>query len=156
MPAWGQNAGNIPPRNGTAPCRNAYPLSTPHYAPQELPLSNENPSSVAAYGGYRAVPLPVVVMGGNFGRHDGLHGRLMEVAQADSYDARGSARWPAAGTYEEPGAATAVLNMMRLAPTTSAHPGMSLGMGGGPGTTMLFVAPPVMTMQSRPIYATGL
>lgn len=155
MPAWRQNEANEQPRNGTAPTRNDYPLSVPVYGPNGLPMSMENPSSVAAGGGYRAVPLDAGLAAGNFGRHDGLHGRLMEVSQADTYNsARGP--WPRAGTYEEPGAAVAVLQMIRLAPSTSAHPGAGIGVGGGPGPTMLFQAPPVFSIQTRPIYATGL
>ncbi len=155
MPFWQQNAGNEQPRNGTAPTRNDYPLSLPTYDAAMLAPSEENPSSTSGYGGFRAVPLPVVVDGRNFGRHDGLGGRLMEVSQADSYNSA-IGPFPRAGTYEEPGAATAVLNMIRLQPTTSAHPGAGIGVGGGPGPAMVFVAPPVFTYQTRPIYATGL
>jgi hypothetical protein len=155
MPSYGQNAAQVWPRNGTAPTKDNYPHSLPEYGPQGLPLSNENPSSVAAGGGYRADPLPVLVEGGNFGRHDGLKGRLMEVAQADTFNSA-VGPFPRAGTYEEPGAATAVLQLVRLQPSTSAHAGAGIGVGGGPGRSMLFVAPPVFTLQTSPIYAAGL
>lgn len=154
MAFYQQNAGQIEPRNGTAPCRNAYPLSYPVYQPGMIAPSNENPGSTLPSDGFSAVP-NFVAVNVSFGDHDALDGRLMAVAQADSYNSA-VGPFPRAGTYEEPGAATAVLQMMRLAPTTSAHPGLSLGMGGGPGPTMLFQAPPVFSVQTRPIYATGL
>lgn len=140
------------PRNGTAPCRNAYPRSAPIYQPNMNPESMENPGSTIPSDGFSARPNYVVV-DVSFGDHDALGGALMRVAQADTYDTHMNP-WPAAGTYEEPGAAVAVLQMMRLAPTTSAHPGLSSATGAGP--TMLFVAPPVFSVQTTPIYATGL
>jgi hypothetical protein len=155
MPAWKQNAPQIPPRNGTAPVKNAYPLSYTVYGPQEIPPSQENPAGVSAYGGYRAVPLQVDVVP-SFGRHDGLQGRLMEVSQADLYT-QPPAGWtfPRAGTWEEPGGPIAAAGIgLRLAPTTSAHPG--LAQATGPGPTMAFTAPPVFSVQTRPIYAVGL
>jgi hypothetical protein len=140
----------IMPRNGTAPCKNAYPRSAPIYEPNMNPESMENPGSTRS--GFRRFPGPVGELV-NFGDHDALGGALMRVAQADMYDMHLNP-WPAAGTYEEPGAAVAVLQMMRLQPTTSAHPGLAQSTGAGP--TMLFVAPPVFSVQTTPIYATGL
>lgn len=140
------------PRNGTAPCRNAYPRSAPIYEPNMNPESMENPGSTIPSDGFSARPNYVGV-DVSFGDHDALGGALMRVAQADTYDSSRNP-WPAAGTYEEPGAAIAVLQMIRLAPTTSAHPGLSSATGAGP--TMLFVAPPVFSVQTTPIYATGL
>lgn len=155
MAGYRQNEANVWPRNGTAPTRDYYPLSVPVYDAQGIAPSEENPAGVHAGGGYRAVPLAAGVVGDNFGRHDGLAGRLMEVSQADSFDsARGP--FPRAGTYEEPGGAIAVLRMLRLKPSTSAHPGAGIGVGGGPGPTMIFTPPPSFTIQSRPIFATGL
>lgn len=156
MPGYRQNEEQVWPRNGTAPTKDFYPLSRPVYDAAMLAPSEENPAGVAPGGGYRAVPLLAIVAGGNFGRHDGLDGRLMEVAQADTFDARGSARWPAAGTWEEPNGPVAALRMVRLKPTTSAHPGAGIGLGGGPGPTMVYAPPPSFTVQTRPIFATGL
>lgn len=151
--AWyRQNAANGIPRGGIAPMRNHYPRSAPIYDAQMLAPSEENPSSTAPGGGYRAFPLGVGVVP-SFGSWDGLGGRLMAVSQADTYDTSANP-WPAAGTYEEPGAATAVLQMIRLQPTTSAHPGLAMATGAGPN--MLFVAPPVFGYQTQPIYAVGL
>jgi hypothetical protein len=152
MPYYQQNAAQEWPRNGTAPTHNDYPKSYPVYGPGGIPLAMENPGSTLPSDGYSAQP-SFVNVNVSFGEHDGLHGNLMRVAQADTYNSA-VGPFPRAGTYEEPGAATAVLNMIRLAPTTSAHPGLSFSTGAGP--TMLFVAPPVFSVQSTPIYATGL
>lgn len=152
MPFWKQNAAQEWPRNGTAPTKDFYPRSRTVYGPGMIPPSQENPSSTSVYGGYRAIPLQLVVEP-SFGEHDALHGDLMRVAQADMYDSSQNP-WPAAGTSSEPNAAVGIMQMMRLQPTTSAHPGLSFATGGGP--TMLFHAPPVFSAQSQPIYAIGL
>jgi len=149
---WQQNAEQVWPRNGTAPTKDYYPRSAPFYAPQRIAPSQENPSSVAPGGGYRATPLYVDVQP-SFGEWDGLGGDLMRVSQADTYDTSMNP-WPAAGTSSESNAAVGVMQMMRLQPTTSAHPGLSFATGGGP--TMMFHAPPVFSAQSQPIYAVGL
>ena len=140
------------PRNGTAPCRNAYPRSAPVYQPSMIPGSMENPGSTLPSDGFSARP-NLLLVDVSFGDHDALGGQLMRVAQSDMYDSSQNP-WPATGSYEEPGAAIAVLDMVRLAPTTSAHPGLQNATGAGP--TMLFVAPPVFSIQTRPIFATGL
>jgi len=153
MAFYQQNEANEWPRNGTAPVKDFYPLAYPVYAPQLIAPSQENPSSTSSYGGYRAVPLQVDVQP-SFGDHDGLHGRLMAVSQADTYNSEPNP-WPAAGVYDVPNGQIAVMEMMRLQPTTSAHPGLSTPASGG-GPTMVFRAPPVFSAQSRPIYALGL
>lgn len=152
MAFYQQNRGNIPPRNGTAPCRNAYPYSETMYGPAMIPMGMDNPGSTTPSDGFRASPTGI---GQNvsFGRHDGLAGRLMEVSQADMYTSPPQP-FPRAGTWEEPGGPIAASMMVRLAPTTSAHMGLSMATGAGPA--MLFVAPPVFTVQSKPIYALGL
>lgn len=152
MPFWKQNAEQEWPRNGTAPTKDYYPRSAPFYGPAMLAPSQENPSAVSAFGGYRATPLFVHVVP-SFGDHDGLDGQLMAVAQADMYDSSQNP-FPATGTSSEPNAAVGIMQMMRLQPTTSAHPGLSFATGGGP--TMMFHAPPVFSAQSQPIFAVGL
>lgn len=152
MAFWQQNKANGMPRNGTAPVRNAYPLSRTIYGPEKIPPSNENPGSTLPSDGFSAQP-NFVAVNVSFGTHDGLGGRLMQVAQADLYQSS-DGPFPRAGTWEEPGAAIAALQMVRLAPTTSAHPGLQLATG--PGPNMVFVAPPVFSVQTRPIFATGL
>jgi hypothetical protein len=151
VPFWKQNP-NPNLRNGTAPTRDYYPLSIPVYAPQMNPPSMENPGSTLPSDGFSARPNYVLV-DVSFGEHDALGGALMRVAQADLYDSAVGA-FPRAGTWEEPGAAVAVMQLVRLSPTTSAHPGLNLSTG--PGPNMLFVAPPVFSVQTQPIYATGL
>ncbi len=152
MAFYRQNEGNIPPRNGTAPCRDAYPYSVAVYGPAELPQSMTNAGTTQPSDGFRAAPgftfNPPV-----FGRHDGLQGRLMEVSQADLYYSPPQP-FPRAGTWEEPGGPIAASMLVRLEPTTSAHPGLTQATGAGP--TMVFVAPPVFSVQSKPIYAVGL
>ena len=152
MPFYQQNAAQEWPRNGTAPTRDNYPRSYTVYAPQAIPMSNDNPGSTTPSGGFNARPSIVDVVV-SFGEHDGLEGALMKVAQADMYQSA-VGPFPRAGTWEEPGAAIAALQLVRLAPTTSAHPGLAQATGAGP--TMLYVAPPVFSMQTKPIYATGL
>lgn len=153
MPTWQQNAPQVWPRNGTAPVKDAYPFTRPVYDAQRIAPSQENPSGISAYGGYRAKPLPVAVQGGNFGRWDALGGRLMEVSQADTWDASPQP-FPACGVWDQPGAGIAASRIPRLAPSTSAHPGLAQATGAGP--VMQFVAPPVFSIQTRPIYAIGL
>lgn len=155
MPAWRQNAAQIPPRNGTAPVKNAYPLSYTVFAPQEIPMSNENPGTTLPSDGFSARP-NFVFVDVSFGTHDGLGGRLMEVAQADLYT-QPPIGWtfPRAGTWEQPGGPITAAGIgLRLAPTTSAHHGLAQATGAGP--TMAFTAPPVFSVQTKPIYAVGL
>lgn len=153
MAFYRQNAAQIPPRNGTAPCRNAYPYSIAVYGPQALPPSNDNPGTTQPSDGFSAYPPNQFDVTVTFGRHDGLGGRLMEVGQADMYTSPPQP-FPRAGTWEEPGGPIAASMLVRLQPTTSAHPGLAMATGAGP--TMIFTAPPVFTVQSKPIYALGL
>jgi hypothetical protein len=152
MAYWQQNAPQQWPRNGTAPTRDAYPLSLAVYGPQAIAPSQENPGSTLPSDGYSARPNYVHV-DVSFGDHDALNGRLMAVSQADLYT-QPPQPFPRAGTWEEPGGPIAAMQLVRLAPTTSAHPGLNAATGAGP--TMLFVAPPVFSVQTKPIYAVGL
>jgi hypothetical protein len=154
MPFWQQNKEQVWPRNGTAPTKDAYPSSLPSYGPGGIPLAMDNPGTTQPSDGFSAWPPNQTVVNVTFGRHDGLNGRLMEVAQADTYDsARGP--FPRAGTWEEPGGPIAAAGIgLRLSPSTSAHPG--LAQATGPGPVMIFTAPPVFSVQTKPIYALGL
>ncbi len=153
MAFYRQNAGNIPPRNGTAPCKNAYPYSETVYGPAMIPMGMTNAGTTEPSSGFQAAPQNTLFNRPTFGRWDGLAGRLMEVSQADTYTSPPQP-FPRAGTWEEPGGPIAASMMVRLAPTTSAHAGLTQATGAGPA--MLFVAPPVFTVQSKPIYALGL
>jgi hypothetical protein len=152
MAFWQQNDANGWPRNGTAPRKNQYPRSVPVYDHARIPLAMENPGSTLPSDGFSAQPSYVAV-NVSFGEHDGLQGALMRVAQADTWNAAPNP-WPAAGTWEQPGGPIAASRITRLQPTTSAHFGLSSATGAGP--TMLFVTPPVFTVQTRPILATGI
>lgn len=158
MQLWGeQDEGGRPinPRNGIGDgrARNAYPRSVAVYGPAMLPLGMENPGSTIPSDGFSARP-SFVHVDVSFGDHDGLEGRLMAVAQADMYNSDPNP-FPAAGVYDVPGAWHAVMPLLRLQPTTSAHMGLSNPASGG-GPAMLFHAPPVFGVQTTPIYAVGL
>jgi len=75
----------------------------------------------------------------------------MKLRRTDFYDASPNA-WPNNGQWDKPNGYFAQL--IRLRTTTSAHPGASLPGGGGP--TMYFKAPPVFSMQTKPIPAVGV
>lgn len=61
--------------------------------------------------------------------------------------------WPAGGQADVPNGQQAG-PLIRLKPSTSAHPGFTNPTGANP--TMVFFSPPVFSYQTRPIYATGL
>jgi hypothetical protein len=153
MAFYRQNAAQIEPRNGTAPCRNAYPFSGTNYGPAELPQSMVNAGTTQPSDGFSAYPPNQMIPTPTFGRHDGLGGRLMEVAQADMYGSFVQP-WNRSGAWDQPGAGIAAAGIVRLAPSTSAHHG--LAQATGPGPTMIFTAPPVFSVQSVPIWALGL
>lgn len=71
--------------------------------------------------------------------------------RTDFYDASPNA-WPNNGQWDKPNGYFAEL--MRLKTHTSAHPGKNMPTGGGP--TMYFKAPPVFSMQTKPIPAVGI
>jgi hypothetical protein len=93
-----------------------------------------------------------------FGGHDELsemdpRASLMAVPQADTYDASPNP-WPNNGQFDRPNSIGLVGAILRLRPHTSAHPGYANPTGGGP--TMLFHAPPVFSLQTKPIAAVGV
>lgn len=120
-----------------------YPLSYTVFAPQMLQPNMETPTRWTPYGGF--VPQPY------FGGHDGLNGRLMHVPQADFYNSE-PCPFPANGVDDQPNAR---FDVLRLPPTTSAHPGFSLP-SSVPSPPMVFHAPPVWGMQAVPIPALGV
>lgn len=81
----------------------------------------------------------------------GPPGSAMSVRKSDYYDASPNA-WPNNGQWDKPNGYFAEL--MRLKTHTSAHPGKTNPTGGGP--TMYFKAPPVFSMQTKPIPAVGI
>jgi hypothetical protein len=73
------------------------------------------------------------------------------VRRTDFYDSSPNA-WPNNGQWDKPNGFFAEL--LRLKTHTSAHPGKNMPTGGGP--TMYFKAPPVFSMQTKPIPAVGI
>lgn len=157
MPFWQQNKRQVWPRNGTAPVRDYYPMSATFYGPQGITMSQENPGTTLPSDGFSAQPNYVAV-NVSFGDHDALGGRLMAVSQADLYNSApppSLGRFPRAGTWEEPNGPIAAAGIgLRLSPTTSAHMGLAQATGAGP--TMVYVQPPIFSVQTTPIYALGL
>lgn len=129
--------------SGAAYGRDMYPLSRAVYGPEKLQPNMETPTRWTPFGLF--VPTPY------FGGHDGLHGRLMHVPQADMYDSSPNP-WPANGVDDQP---NAQFNLLRLEPTTSAHPGYSLP-SYAPSPAMVFQAPPIFGIQTVPIPAVGV
>ena len=152
MAFWRQAPERENPRNGTAPTRNNYPRTAALYAPEKLPPSMDNPGSTLPSDGFRARPSFLFTQP-SFGEHDGLDGALMKVAQADLTDAHANP-FPATGNYDQPGAWHSILPLIRLQPTTSAHPGLASATGAGPA--MFYAPPPPYAAQTVPILATGL
>ncbi len=135
----------IAPDNGYGECNN-YPRSIPVYAPAAIVPDTETATQWTPYFFAAAEPY--------HGGYDPLsqagHG-LMQVPQADLYDASPNP-WPNNGQFDKPNAFWA--GLMRLAATTSAHPGFS--QPTYPGPNMLFHAPPVFSVQTTPIPAVGI
>lgn len=81
------------------------------------------------------------------------HG-LMHVAQADLYDASPNP-WPNNGQFDHPNSlALSPAAIPRIPRESSAHHGFMQPTGGGP--TMLFHAPPIFGLQTKPIPAVGV
>ncbi len=127
---------------------NDVPLSLPRHGPGGLLPDSEEMTQWSAYGSFRPTPF--------FGGYDELseEGRgLMHVPQAALYDASPNP-WPNNGQFDRPNVIGITEAFLRLSPHTSAHRGFAMPTGGGP--TMLFRAPPVFSVQTRPIPAVGV
>lgn len=117
----------------------------------DIPVADAPPSQWSPQGLFQSVPF----MKGNRGigpdpRNPDPITRLAS-RRSDFYDASPNA-WPNNGQWDRPNGYFAEL--MRLKTHTSAHPGKNLTTGGGP--TMYFKAPPVFSMQTKPIPAVGV
>jgi hypothetical protein len=158
MPFWQQNAPQVAeaPRTGIAPTHNSYPHSVNMMGPAELPMAMDNPGSYQPSDGFASLAAKNVMMVRiGFGDHDALQGRLMAVSQADLYDSQGN--WMngnPSGVYDQPNAQIGILPLIRLQPSTSAHPGLAAATGAGP--QMIYRTPPSFSAQTTPIYALGL
>lgn len=131
-PLWPRNAPSSLRSSRTAPVGGAAKLQP----------NSEVPTTWSPYGTF--VPAPY---------HEGMPASLMAVAQAHTVD-KAANPFPANGAWDVPNAQHAVAGIMRLKPTTSAHPGLTMATGAGP--TMVFAAPPIFGYQTKPIMATGV
>jgi hypothetical protein len=125
---------------------NHYPVSRAVYAPAALTPDTETMTQWSPYGNFIAEPY--------YGGHDPLSEQqdgVMHVPQSDLYDVSPNP-WPNNAQYDRPNFFPSQL--IRLVPTTSAHPGFSHPVM--PGPTMLFHAPPIFSVQTTPIPATGV
>lgn len=129
--------------SGTGFGADHYPNSRAVYGPQAQPY---NMTTQTGWNPYEGVTVPAPYLGG----WDGLGGQLMHVPQADTYFV-GDNPWPVNGVDDQPNAA---FNLLRLEPTTSAHPGFSNPTGASP--SMIFAAPPIFGLQTDPIPAYGV
>jgi len=129
---------------------NNVPLSDPTYGPQVLYDGTETETGWFPYGLYRISDLffgwdPLSLNRG--------HG-VMHVAQADLYDASPNP-WPNNGQFDHPNSiGFSPAATPRIPREVSVHRGFAMPTGGGP--TMLFHAPPVFSVQTKPISAVGV
>lgn len=152
MAGYRQNAPNVVNRAPDTQRPGAHSLTRSLFGPAELIPDMGAPTRWTPFGifspqipGGRAMAAQ---------RHDGLGGRLMDVPQADLLDSSRNP-FPANGVADDPAMVQAIAKQIRLKPTTSAHPGLSLTSGEAT-PTMVFHAPPVFGLQTKPIYAVGL
>lgn len=123
-----------------------------------VPFGRRYPLSLSPHGAARIMPgTETQTQWSPFGTLDphpylkDMPGSLMSVAQAEMYDASPNA-WPNNGQWDRPGGF--FTDLIRLEPSTSAHPGKSNPTG--PGPAMYFHAPPVFSLQTKPIPAVGI
>lgn len=129
-PIWPRNPWPAIPR----------PLSNFYSESRSLDLPDAPPSQWSPFGLFQSIPY-----------FKDPPASAMKIRRTDFYDASPNA-WPNNGQWDKPNGYFA--SLLRLKPTTSAHPGLSLKTGGGP--TMYFKAPPVFSMQTKPIPAVGV
>jgi hypothetical protein len=132
------------------------PTSRPQYETPDTWLVNQSgmpgaPARWSAYAGRGEGFVSVPYEGGGYG---GGRNDLNIVSRQDFYNSA-TDPWPRSGVWDEPGAWHSVIGILRLPPTTSAHPGLSLTSGEA-SPAMLFHTPPVWGMQTTPIYAVGI
>lgn len=117
----------------------------------DIPLEDAPPTQWTPYGTLVAIPY----MKGNLSirpdpRDPDARTRAA-IRNTDFYDASPNA-WPNNGQWDKPNGYFA--EFLRLQTHTSAHPGKMHTLGVGP--TMYFKAPPVFSMQTKPIPAVGI
>ena|SRR5438477_11010076 len=133
-PIWPRNPWPTIPR----------PLSNPYFSKNsDIPLEDGPPTQWSPWGLFQSVP---------YKKPPNETGALALAARdSDFYDASPNA-WPNNGQWDKPNGFFA--EIIRLETHTSAHPGKNMPTGGGP--TMYFKAPPVFSMQTKPIPAVGI
>lgn len=129
-PIWPRNPWPNSPR----------PLSIVEHGPAAIIPDSQTPTQWTPFGTF--FPDPYV---------KGMPASMMAVAQAGTYDSSPNA-FPNNGQWDKPNGYFA--SLMRLKPHTSAHPGKTNPTGAGP--TMYFHAPPVFSLQTKPIPAVGV
>lgn len=157
MPGYRQNQPNVVNRAPDSQRPGARLPAYPVYSPAMVLQDSETPTRWTPFGTFVPALSSITPGGGRASaaqRHDGLDGRLMDVPQADTYNAAPNP-FPANGVADDPMMYTAIARLIRLRPTTSAHPGASLTSGEA-SPAMVFHAPPVFGLQTRPIVAVGL
>jgi len=141
-PIWPRNPWPNIPR----PLSNWYPEKL-----SDIPVADAPPTQWTPQGLFQSVPF----MKGNLSigpdpRNPDPVTRN-STRRSDFYDSSPNA-WPNNGQWDKPNGFFAEL--IRLRTHTSAHPGANLTTGAGP--TMYFKAPPVFSMQTKPIPAVGV
>ena len=150
MSLYRQNARNVINRDPDSQRAGSHLPAYPVYAPENRQPDLGAPNGWNPFGSRQPVydrGAAVAAVG-----YDGLGGALMRVPQADFYNSEPNP-WPANGVFDQPNAWHAIIPHIRLEPSTSAHPGAQAN--GQIGPSMLFHAPPVFSMQTRPILALG-
>lgn len=136
-PIWPRNPWPTIPR----------PISNFYSESQQQPLiegafEDPPPTQWSPFGMFQSMPF--------IKRGKGVVGSAT-IRKTDFYDASPNP-WPNNGQFDHPNGYFAQL--IRLRTHTSAHPGANLTTGGGP--TMYFKAPPIFSMQTKPIAAVGI
>lgn len=128
------------------------PLSVPYFeSNSDIPVCDGPPTQWSPQGLFQSVPFfkgnrPI----GPDPRNPDPVTRVAKRA-TDFYDSSPNP-FPNNGQWDKPNGYFA--SMLRLKPHTSAHPGKNLSVGAGP--TMYFKAPPVFSIQTKPIVAVGV
>lgn len=141
-PIWPRNPWPTIPR----------PISVPYFeARSDIPVCDGPPTQWSPQGLFQSVPY--MKGNGSIGPDPRNPDPTTRVARrsTDFYDSSPNP-WPNNGQWDRPNGYFA--SLMRLAPKGSAHMGKSLATG--PGPTMYFKAPPVFSMQTKPIPAVGV
>jgi len=105
-------------------------------------MEDPPPTQWSPFGFFQSMPF--------LKRGPGVVGTATKRA-TDFYDSSPNA-WPNNGQWDRPNGYFS--GQLRLKTHTSAHPGKSNPTGGGP--TMYFKAPPIFSMQTKPIPAVGV